>query len=145
MFCNTLFPLKVDIYYAITQQSDFGDMTKTWLYDQTINASLHMATNYKDQNIKPAQMLFAQDSLNGKAKVDPRISSDGTPYSMTDILLTNIRGVDAESIYNETAGPRSGMPTIYELSGMLPHNGPFGTVDYYKIVLTRSDAQEMID
>lgn len=144
MFCNTFFPLKADVYYAVNQQDDFGDISKQWSYDQTINLSLSMSTNYKDQNIQPAQMFFVQDMLNGKCKVDPRISSDGSPFSMTDVLLTNIRGVDNEPIYVETAGARVGLSTVYELTGLLPHNGPFGKVDYYKIVIARSDAQELI-
>lgn len=145
MFCNTFFPLKADIYYASSQQNDFGDVEKVWVFDQTINVSLSMSTNYKDQNIQPAQMMFVQDMLNGKSKVDPRIAADGSMFSMTDVIMTNIRGVDGEVAYIETAGVRVGMPTLYELTGVLPHNGPFGTVDYHKIVISRSDAQELIN
>lgn len=145
MFCNNFFPLKADIYYASSQQNDFGDVEKVWVFDQTINVSLSMSTNYKDQNIQPAQMMFVQDMLNGKCKVDPRIAVDGSMFSMTDVIVTNIRGTDGQVAYIETAGVRTGMPTLYELTGVLPHNGPFGTVDYYKVVISRSDAQELIN
>lgn len=145
MFCNTYFPLKADVYYATQTQNDFGEVNKEWSYDQNIRIELAMSTNYKDQQIQAEQFLFVQDMLNGRTLVDPRISSDGEMYAFTDVLLTNIQNDRGEHIYLETTGVREGKDTLYELAGTLPHNGPFGQVDYYKVVIKRSDAQELKD
>ena len=83
--------------------------------------------------------------LNGMVKEDLRIGDNQSPYSLTNILVTNIRNGSGEVIYYESAGERSGLPTLYEVSGLLPHNDPWGKVDYYKLVLKRSELQEFED
>lgn len=144
MFCNNIFPLKADVYYPTTSQTAFGVVEKTWALDQTVRLGIAMTTNYKDQQIQPDQIFWEQDTLGARMLVDPRIAADTTPYSMTDVLITDIRTDEDVEVYVETAGPRSGSSTAYEISGVLPHVGPFGKVDYYKVTLKRSDDQEVL-
>lgn len=145
MFCNTTLPLKADVYYSTPTQNSFGQVEKTWAFDQTIRCALNMSTNYKDQQIQADQMFWVQDILGGRTLVDPRISSDGTMYAMTDVVVTNIRNDKDVEIYVETSGVREGNSTIFEVAGVLPHNGPFGDVDYYKMIIKRSDMQELVN
>ena len=145
MFCNLYYPLTADVYYATQSQNDYGEIEKSWAYDQQIPMHLAMSTNYKDQQLQAEQFFFIMDVLNGKSPVDPRISSEGYLNAMTDVLLTNVRDVSNNYIYIETDGVREGKSTLFEVAGVLPHNGPFGKVDYYKIVIKRSDAQELVD
>lgn len=144
MFCWNIFPLQADIYYPTTSQTNFGVVEKAWTLDQTVRLGVAMTTNYKDQQIQPDQMFWEQDTLGARMIVDPRVASDSDTYAMTDVLVTNIRTMEEVEIYLETAGPRSGSSTAYELSGVLPHVGPFGAVDYYKVTLKRSDDQEVL-
>lgn len=144
MFCNNVFPLKGDIYYPTETQNSFGVVEKTWALDRTVRLGVAQTTNYKDQQIQPDQMFWEQDTLGCRLLVDPRISSGATSYAMTDVLVTNIRTDKDVAVYVETAGPRSGLSTAYEVSGVLPHVGPFGAVDYYKVTLKRSDDQEVL-
>jgi len=62
-------------------------------------------------------------------------------YSITNIIITNIRDNQGNAIYSESAGPRKGQSTIFEVSTSNPIVGPFGKVDYYKLVISRSDNQ----
>jgi hypothetical protein len=62
-------------------------------------------------------------------------------YSITNIVITNIRNNLGEIIYNETSGPRSGNPTLFEVATLNPIVGPFGKVEYYKVILRRSENQ----
>ncbi len=69
------------------------------------------------------------------------VSSDGAMYSITNMVITNIRDASGESIYTESAGPRMGQPTIFEVATLNPMVGPFGSVEYYKVILRRSENQ----
>lgn len=145
MFCNTFYPLKADVYYATETQNDFGEMDRQWDLDRTVPVDFNMSTNYKDQQVQPDQFFWIQDMLGGKCSEDIRVDSSGSQHSLTNILVTNVRNGSDTVIYYETAGERAGEPTIYEVAGLLPHNDPWGNNDYYKLVVRRSDIQEMVD
>lgn len=145
MFCNSLYPLKADVYYSTESQNDFGEIDRAWEFGQTVSVDLNMSTNYKDQQIQADQFFWMQDIISGKCPSDIRIDSNGGLHSLTAILVTNVRNGSDNVIYFETAGPRAGMPTIYEVAGLLPHNDPWGNNDYYKLVVKRSELQEMVD
>lgn len=145
MFCNVFYPLKADVYYAVQTQNDFGSVEKAWEYNQTVRIDLSMSTNYKDQQIQADQFFWMQDLLSARVPGDVRVADSGEMYSLTDILITNVRNDSEEVIYYETAGVREGLPTLFEVAGVLPHNDPWGSNDFYKIVVKRSDAQELVD
>ena len=145
MFCNTFYPLKADIYYAVESQNDFGEMDRAWEFNRVIRVDMNMSTNYKDQQVQPDQFFWVQDMLNGMTPTDIRMSDTGTLYSLTNTIVTNIRNNKEEVVYSESAGDRAGLPTLYEVSGLLPHNDPWGNMDYYKLVLKRSELQEFVD
>jgi hypothetical protein len=79
--------------------------------------------------------------LLGRTKTDLRISSNNSRSSITNIILTNIRTKLQDNIYMETSGSRDGMSTLYEVASSEPIVGPFGNVEYYKVVLRRSENQ----
>lgn len=145
MFCNTFYPLIADVYYATQSQNDFGEIDKQWEYNQSIRVDFSMSTNYKDQQVQADQMMWVQDMITGRTPTDIRKSDTSELYSLTDIIVTNIRNDIGEHIYYETAGPREGLSSLFEVAGVIPHNGPFGVNDYYKIVIKRSMMQEFVD
>lgn len=144
MFCNTYYPLAADIYYATESQDEFGAIDKAWVFNQTVRVDMSMSTNYKDQQMQADMMVWVQDMISGRTPTDIRIDSSGGLHSLTDILVTNVRNDSDEVIYFETAGARTGEPTLFEVAGLLPHNGPWGRNDYYKLVIKRSMVQEAI-
>lgn len=143
MFCDTFMPLSGEVYYSVESQNELGGVEKVWTIDHSIQMSLSMSTNYKDQQVQPDQMMWFQDSLNGRSIKDPRVDSGSSYHATTNVLITNIRDSKGNEVYIEPAGQRVGLSTIYELAGCMPHNGPFGVSDYFKIVLKRSDDQEL--
>ena len=64
------------------------------------------------------------------------------PYN---ILITNIRDSNDSIIQIETAGARSGRGTIYEVATVDPVVGPFGSVDYFKMLWRRTENQTVGD
>jgi hypothetical protein len=79
--------------------------------------------------------------LLGRTKKDVRIMLSESKQSITNVIITNIRTHSNVPVYLETAGPRSGKSTIFEIASNEPIVGPFGDIDYYKLVIRRSENQ----
>ena len=144
VICETtdyLFPMMADVYYPIVEQGAYGNVKKNWVLDKTIACSLSSAGTSSKEDLKPEAKLIQDSSLFGRVKTDIRFSSEDERNSLTNIVLTNIRDKNGNVIYLETSGPRSGQPTIFEIATFDPLVGPFGNVDYYKIVIKRSENQ----
>jgi hypothetical protein len=77
----------------------------------------------------------------GRTKADIRFSSKNNQNSITNVIVTNIKNKDLNEIYVETAGPRAGKSTLFEVATVEPFTGPFGEVEYYRVVLRRSENQ----
>ena len=79
--------------------------------------------------------------LLGRVRTDPRISSLEEKQSINNVIITNIRDKNCNEIYIETSGPRAGKSTIFEIATSNPFVGPFGNVEYYQLVIRRSENQ----
>jgi hypothetical protein len=142
--CNTpdfLYPLKADIYYPIVEQGAYGNVQKTWVVDRTIICNFAPAGTAWGEEVKPNPMINMEMILLGRVKDDLRISESSSKDSIVNIIITNIRTRNDQPIYIETAGPRSGRSTLFEIASNEPIINPFGEVDYYKVVIRRSENQ----
>lgn len=139
---NIAFPMQADIFYAMNEQSAYGNVLKSWYYETSIVCNFVFAGNKFKEEILP-NILISQDSLLiGRAKKDFRMSLDGTPIDSTNIAITNIRDKHCNEIYIENGGPRAGKSTVYEIATFQPFINPFGKTEHYSIVLKRSENQE---
>lgn len=137
-----IYPMLADLYYPIITQSQNGQVKKQWILDRTIacNAAPLGGIRGADE-IDPKAFIEHSNQLIVRSKTDLRISSLDVSNSITNILVTNIRDKHNSIIYKETAGVRSGKATMYEVSGLEPIVGPFGPIDYYKMLWKRTDSQ----
>ena len=140
-----MFPMKADIYYPIIKQNEYGQANKEWVYDRTTVLNATGFGGVSDEDIKPEVFLQYQNKLIARSKDDWRISSKQDNNSITNILIVNVRNSNDDLIYKETAGPRSGRGTIYEVATFEPFIGPFGSREYFKIVLRRTENQAVGD
>lgn len=136
-----IFPMQADIYYPIVEQGTYGNVKKTWVLDKTIAANFNAAGSAGKEEITPNVNITQKTSLIGRARTDLRISSLDAPHAITNIILTNIRDKNCNEIYMETSGPRSGKSTIFEVATQEPYVGPFGGIEYYNLVIRRSENQ----
>jgi hypothetical protein len=145
MSCNTndfMFPMQADIYYPIVEQTPgYGNVKKQWVLDRTIVCSLTFAGGAFKEEVKPNRKIVQDSILIGRAKTDLRVSSLKANNSITNVVITNIRDQNCNEIYLETSGPRMGRSTIFEIATQEPFVGPFGNVEYYKVILRRSENQ----
>lgn len=140
-----MYPMMADIYYPVITQTDYGQATKKWVLDRTIILNATPVGGAGQEDIKPEIFLQYENKLVGRVKEDPRMSTSNGSNAITNILIANIRNAQEDLIYKETAGVRAGRGTIYELGTVEPMTGPFGSVDYFKMLLRRAENQTVGD
>ena len=140
-----IYPMKADIYYPIITQTEYGQASKEWIFDRVIVLNATPVGGLGKEEVAPAAFLQYENKLIGRVKKDPRVSTNEVNNAVTNILVANIRNANDELIYMETAGPRNGRGTIYELGTVEPMTGPFGTVEYFKMLLRRTENQTVGD
>ena len=140
-----MYPMKADIYYPVISQTDYGQATKKWVLDRVIILNATPVGGAGQEDIKPEIFLQYENKLVSRIKEDPRMSTSNGSNAITNILVANIRNAQDILIYKETAGVRAGRGTIYELGTVEPMTGPFGSIDYYKMLLRRAENQTVGD
>jgi hypothetical protein len=135
------FPMCMDVFYPIVEQEVYGNLKKQWVHDRTAVCSVAPAGSAFKEDITPNINIKQELVVMGRLKTDIRVSSKDSNNSMTNIIVSNIKDNAGNSIYKETSGPRSGKATIFEVATLEPFVGPFGGIEYYKIILRRSENQ----
>ncbi len=135
------FPMCADVFYPIIEQGSLGNIKKQWIHDRTIACSIAPAGSAFKEEVTPNVNITQESILLGRLRTDIRISSKDANNAITNIVVSNIKDRNSKQVYVETSGPRAGKATIFEVATIEPFVGPFGSVEYYKIVLRRSENQ----
>jgi hypothetical protein len=137
-----MYPLLADVYYPIVEQNPYGAIKKQWVLDRTIAIATNPAGRKFQQDVEINNAkLDINNAILGRTKNDLTESNANELFSLTNIILVNIRDSNGNLIYNESSGPRIGKSTIFEISTFNPIVGAFGTIEYFKLVIKRSDNQ----
>ena len=136
-----IFPLQASIYYPIIEQGNYGAIKKQWVLDKIVACNLSTGGTAFKEEIKPNVNITTNSLLIGRVRSDIRFSSKEDPNSLTNVLISDIRDQSGNIVYLETSGPRKGKGTLFEIATFEPTVGPFGTVEFYKIALRRSENQ----
>lgn len=138
---NFMYPLLMDVYYPVVDQGAYGNLKKTWVLDQTLACAFNPAGLKNKKDVNAEANINIDNSISGRVRTDITQSSNETLYSLTNIIITNIRSADGNLVYNESSGPRSGKATLFEVATFNPIVGAFGKTEYYKLILRRSENQ----
>lgn len=136
-----MFPMQAEVFYPDVEQSAYGNVTKTWKLDRKFACSFAPAGTAIKEEVNPNVDISQDSLLLGRARQDLRISSLNEQNSVTNVVISNITDSAGNEIYIETAGPRKGKSTIFEIATIQPFSNPFGKIEYYKIILRRSENQ----
>lgn len=136
-----MFPMEAEIFHPIVEQGAYGNVQKTWIMDRVIACNVAPAGSAGKEEVKPNVNITQETILIGRVKHDLRISDRDSKNSITNIVVTNIKDKNCNQIYIETSGPRAGKATLFEVATQEPYVGPFGGIEYYNIVLRRSENQ----
>jgi hypothetical protein len=146
--CETtdfLYPMLADVYYPIIEQGTYGEVKKEWVLDRTLVCNATSVGGAGKEDIKPDMFLQYENKLVARFKTDLRLTSSNSKEATTNIVITNIRFPNGELVYKESAGPRAGKGTIYEIGTLEPYVGPFRNIEYYKVLLRRTENQAVGD
>jgi hypothetical protein len=144
VYCETtdfIYPLLADVYYPVVEQMAYGNVSKQWVLDKTIACSFSSGGAANKEEVKPNVNITKEVVLVGRTRKDVRLSRQENKNAITNVIITNIRDASGNPIYLETSGPRAGKSTIFEIASQDPTLGPFGSVEYYKLVIRRSENQ----
>lgn len=136
-----IYPLTADIYYPVVEQGAYGDIKKQWILDKTIPCYFATAGSAGKEEIIPNVNITQETILVGRTRSDIRISTREENNSLTNVVVTNIRDASCNPVYVETSGIRAGKSTIFEVATQDPVVGAFGSIEYYKLVIRRSENQ----
>lgn len=142
--CETpdfIYPLTADIFYPLVDQGTYGQIKKTWMLERTIAINVNSAGSAAKEDVKPNVNITQELILIGRSKTDPRISLRDDKQSITNVVISNIKDRNGREVYLETAGVRVNKSTIFEIASVEPTVGPFGSVEYYRLTLRRSENQ----
>ena len=140
-----LYPMYADIYLPTISQTASGKIEKVWTFDRTITCNATPVGGAGSEEIRPEAFVQYEGKLVARSKTDIRFDSLGEPIAPTNILITNIRSCSGAVIYKETSGARSELGTIYEIGNLEPFVGPFGSVEYYRMMWRKTDNQQVIE
>ena len=138
---DPLYPMQADIFYPEVSQGAYGNVSKDWMKDRTIVCSLGPAGSKFKEELTPNVDISLESLLVGRFKEDVRFSKDDRGKAMTNIIISNVKDRNCEELYVEPTGPRKNQSTIFEVATVTPHVGPFGSVEYYRVILRRSENQ----
>lgn len=138
---DPLFPMQADVFYPEVQQGPYGNVAKRWMKDRTLYCNLGPAGSRFKEELDPNVEISLESILIGRFKEDIRISQDDQGRAITNIIISNVKDRNCNEIYLETSGTRKGSSTIFEIATVTPHIGPFGGVEYYRVILKRSENQ----
>ena len=144
MICEAtdfMFPMQADIFYPIVEQGAYGNVKKTWIADRTVACNFSHAGSATKEEVTPNVNITQESLLIGRTKTDLRISSLDAQNSVTNVVISNIKDRNCNPVYVETSGPRVGKGTIFEIASIQPFLGPFGNIEYYNVVIRRSENQ----
>jgi hypothetical protein len=137
-----IYPLLADVYYPLIEQGPYGNIKKRWILDRTIACAFNPAgRKFKEDMQVDSNMASLDNSMVGRIRTDILTLTREDQVSMTNILITNIRDYAGNEIFTESAGIRAGKSTLFEVATYNPIVGPFGTSEYFKIVVRRSENQ----
>ena len=144
MICEStdfMFPMQADIFYPIVEQGAYGDLKKIWMIDRTVACYFAHAGSANKEEITPNVNITQKNLLVGRSKTDLRISTLDANNSVTNIVISNVKDKNGNIVYLETSGIRSGKATLFEIASIQPFIGPFGSIEYYNILMRRSENQ----
>jgi hypothetical protein len=136
-----MYPLTMDIYYPIVAQAAYGNVQKQWVLDRSVPCAFTASGLKNKKDIQTEAKIDIDNAIVGRVRKDIAVSARGELSSLTNIIVTNIRDINGNIIYNESSGPRAGKATLFEVATFNPTVGPFGGTEYYKVILRRSENQ----
>jgi hypothetical protein len=145
---DILFPMTADVYYSITQQQDYGNISKTWGFDRTVQCSVISELSNKGfrGELKTKGQDFVYDSnAFFRTKEDLRKKSNGTYYPITAVSITNIKDPAGNDVWingQNLTNSAGAIKTKYEIKTIVPTFNYDHTLRHFRLFISKSQIQK---
>jgi len=142
-----LYPMTADIYYAVEEQSQYGNIVKRWVFDRSISCSAISATSGElNAELKVTDRKIAYNSdIHLRTNQDVRKMTNNKYYPINAIAVTNLRDPNGEPAWINTENLKTKAETVktkYEIKTIVPRFDMFHNIGMYSLFLTRSANQK---
>jgi len=144
---DMLFPMTADIYYATTVQQDYGNVSKTWVFDRTVNCSIisDLSSRGFSGELKTKGTDFIYDSnAFFRTKEDIRKKSNGMYFPITAIAITNIKDPAGNDVWingQNLINSANVVKTKYEVKTIVPTFDYNHNLRHFRIFISKSQVQ----
>jgi hypothetical protein len=144
---DILFPMTADVYYATTTQQDYGNVSKTWVFDRTVDCSIisDLSSRGFAGELKTKGTDFIYDSnAFFRTKQDIRKKSNGVYFPITAIAITNIKDPDGNDVWingQNLTNSADVVKTKYEVKTVVPTFDYNHNLRHFRIFISKSQVQ----
>lgn len=142
-----LFPMSAEIYYAQTNQAEYGNVVKNWVFAKSVKCSAISEMSNKSFNgeLKTKGGDFIYDSsLYFRTPDDIRKDITGKYYPITAIAITEIADPNGEYVWingqNKKNSPDP-VSTKYEIKTIVPTFDYDHNLRHWRVYLSKSQTQ----
>jgi hypothetical protein len=142
-----LFPMKADIYYSNTVQTQYGNVAKEWIFDRNVKCSMitDMADRSFTDELKTKGTDFIYDSnAYFRCPEDIRKDKNGKYHPITAIAVTNATDPNGERVWINGQNLRleeGAVSTKYEIKTIVPTFDFNHNLRHWRIFLTKTQNQ----
>jgi hypothetical protein len=144
---DILFPMTASVYYAVTSQTEYGNVNKRWIVDREVSCSAisEMSTRSFAGELKTKGTDFLYDSnVFFRTPEDIRKDSNGKYYPITAIAITGIKDPAGEAVWingqNLSLEPGA-VSTKYEIKTVVPTFDYNHELRHWRVYLTKTQHQ----
>jgi len=145
---DILFPMTADVYYAATTQQDYGNISKTWVFDRTIDCSIisELSTRGFSGELRTKGTDFIYDSNAFlRTKEDLRKHTNGNYYPITSIAVTNIKDPSGNNVWingQNLTNSAAVVNTKYEVKTIVPTFDYNHNLRHFRLYISKSQVQK---
>jgi hypothetical protein len=144
---DLLFPMTAEIYYAQTTQQDYGNISKSWVFDRSVNCSMISDLSNKsfsgELRTKGGDFIYESNAFF-RTPEDLRKDSSGTYHPITAIAITNIKDTAGNDVWingQNLTNSAGAIKTKYELKTIIPTFDYNHNLRHFRIFISKSQIQ----
>ncbi len=144
---DLLFPMTAEIYYAQTSQQDYGNISKNWVFNRSVNCSMISDLSNKsfsgELKTKGGDFIYESNAFF-RTPEDLRKDSSGTYHPITAIAITNIKDPAGNDVWingQNLTNSAGAIKTKYELKTIIPTFDYNHNLRHFRIFISKSQIQ----
>jgi hypothetical protein len=143
--CGFLYSMQLTIAYSTLRQTELGKIEHNWeTNQQTLRGYANVMGTVDLKPLRAEREYLYKKQLNARTKVDPRIDAQGNYHPITEMLVLDITA-DGKSLWTHDQAELAGRPLLHDVLSVEPFVNPWNEIEYYKLLLTRSENQHLED